>query len=316
MLRLVEDTLPIPEVARRLAQDMRPSATPTELRDLAAAKQVEIERAWWLRELMPLGEWQLQMLRSMHALCGAGILFFTGEEPGPESAEWLETTDPAHGGRVSIVIDDRPRVPLPSADRDSWTADACGDAFKALATAWPLPPSTRYALVAPAMRRIALPRDEFLDWATRRYGHCPRFWGDPVERPVSESPRPAITPVDPTPSWLPPAPPQASKVEQTALAMTASTAESSLPASPGKHCRRARKSKSAFDEPGDLLDAAITKMWEAGEPGRYGNISWGEFATKVIDRAGLKDKRGTSDKTIKRRVNRLLAAGRICRSDK
>lgn len=156
--------LSVVEISDYWSREIKPSASPQELRDV-------ISKAWWRGELVAAnGSSRLSVLRGYYLRSADFIAFVI---PGMEEPpQWRSVDD----GVVEFV---RPlRVPLPNADSDTWTDANCAEAFEAIAEQW------NEAIIfpsAPLFLDIALARIEFLQWLDACQYERPTFWGKTSE---------------------------------------------------------------------------------------------------------------------------------------
>ena len=168
MPRILIDNLSIQEIAAYWSWEIQPPKTPEELADF-------LESAWWLGKLkgLPPFTTRLALLRAMFRSARAGvssrIVFFT-----PEEARGLEQPD----GSMLIALDqDRPGVPVPSRDPDTWTEESCVGAFEKLSQT---PSRKHYHDRTIGFLLMKLNRDQFYSLLTEAGLEVPKFWRPPV----------------------------------------------------------------------------------------------------------------------------------------
>jgi hypothetical protein len=110
------------EVAEYWAREIRPPASPQELRDC-------ISKAWWRGELIATdAPTRLSVLRQYYLRSATFIAFAIPE--ADEQPQWVADDE----GVIEFV---RPlRLPLPNANPETWTEADCAPAFDALAEQW------------------------------------------------------------------------------------------------------------------------------------------------------------------------------------
>ena len=109
------------------------------------------------------------MFRSARAGVSSRIVFFT-----PEEARGLEQPD----GSLLIALDlDRPGVPVPSRDPDTWTEESCVGAFEKLSQT---PSCKHYHDRTIGFLLMKLNRDQFYSLLTEAGLEVPKFWRPPV----------------------------------------------------------------------------------------------------------------------------------------
>jgi hypothetical protein len=165
MPRILIDNLSIQEIANYWSREIQRPKTPEELADF-------LESAWWLGKLkgLPPFTTRLALLRAMfssaRASVSSGIVFFT-----PEEASGVEQPD----GSLLIALDlDRPGVPVPSRDPDTWTEESCVGAFEKLSQT---PSRKHYHDRTIGFLSMKLSRDQFYSLLTEAGLEVPKFWG-------------------------------------------------------------------------------------------------------------------------------------------
>jgi hypothetical protein len=168
MSRILIDNLSIQEIADYWSREIQPPETPEELADF-------LESAWWLGKLKGLPPFTTRlallraMFRSARAGVSSGVVFFT-----PEEARGLEQPD----GSLLIALDlERPRVPLPSEDPDTWTEESCVGAFEKLSQT---PSRKHYHDRTIGFLLMKLNRDQFYSLLMEAGLKAPKFWRPPV----------------------------------------------------------------------------------------------------------------------------------------
>src|SRR5947209_3180516 len=115
--------LAIRDIAEYWSREIRPPASPRELRE-------EMMKAWWLGELTSAaGPERVEVLRSLQTSAVQDwMLFVTADDNRHPIAEPLPD-----GG---AIIDVRLRVPPPPGSPNSWTEESCEEAWSAIAAEW------------------------------------------------------------------------------------------------------------------------------------------------------------------------------------
>jgi hypothetical protein len=170
MLPIWQDKLSIDEIIRKWSLEMQPPApSPEEFVDFFVS-------AWWLVKLkgLPPFATRLALLKAMFRSARAGdwngVVFIT-----PEEAEGVEQSD----GYLLITDLERPRVPVPSKDPDTWTDASCASAFQKLSET----PSRKYPERTVGFLLMEVHRDQFFSLLTEAGLELPRFWRPPIPQP-------------------------------------------------------------------------------------------------------------------------------------
>lgn len=173
-------TLSLIDIAKYWSREIKPSASPHELRDT-------LSRAWWRGELVAAnGPSRVDALRALHSKCADDIAFVAPGTPEPLHSRLLDDG----GVKVCLSI----RVPLPNAEPDTWTDTNCAEAYTAIAEAWD---EKAFNLLTLEVPFIVLSQSEFIQW-TKKCGYThPTFWGnasaDDDEREHTDNTVPRIT---------------------------------------------------------------------------------------------------------------------------
>ena len=132
--------------------------------------QACLEEAWWLGEIS--GDptiTRLELLKSMFKRmrsCDAPHIVFIAPEDTPPA-----TTNELDDGK--LLIDLRPRVPVPSGNPDTWSEASCRPAFETLAGK---PSLEYYPKYSPGFIARKLTSDEYFKWIAVRDFRYPEFW--------------------------------------------------------------------------------------------------------------------------------------------
>jgi hypothetical protein len=174
------------EIARYWSREIKPSASPDELR-------TTLGKAWWRGELAAAnGPSRLNLLRAIYSTCEDYIEFVIPDLPAPPTTRLLDNGD--------IEVFRLVRLPLPNPDPGTWTEANSAEAFEAVADSWN---EEFYSLVAPVIKGIVLTRSEFFQWIGECQYQSPTFWGsasghgDKLEHTDNSAPRMAITEIEP-----------------------------------------------------------------------------------------------------------------------
>jgi hypothetical protein len=132
--------------------------------------QARLEEAWWLGEISGDSSiTRLELLKSMFKRmrsCDAPhIVFIAPEDTSPAKTNELDDG--------SLLIDLRPRVPVPSGNPNMWSEESCRPAFEALADK---PSLKYYAGYSPGFMARKLTCDEYFAWIAAREFRYPEFW--------------------------------------------------------------------------------------------------------------------------------------------
>ena len=169
-----EQTLRFIDIANYWSGEIKPRVPPRTLRDT-------LIKAWWRRELVAANEpSRVHLLRGLHSECADHIAFVIPGTPEPPCSRALDDG----GVEVFRLV----RVPLPSAQSDTWTDANCTEAFKAIAEAWD---EELFSLLALDVLFIPLTRSEFIQWA-EKCGNRPTFWGRASEGEDQQQPTNAV----------------------------------------------------------------------------------------------------------------------------
>jgi hypothetical protein len=160
---ITKGKLSLQEISDYWSREIKPPASKNEL-------YVLLERAWWLGEIhgdKKIGRLQLlkAMFKTTRRSDDPGIVFIVCGETAPPEEKALPD-----GG---VVVDRRPRVPLPSIDTDTWDIANCKKAFDAIAQTSSI---ESYHVATPYLMSIELTRDEFIRWLNGRDYQHPSFW--------------------------------------------------------------------------------------------------------------------------------------------
>jgi hypothetical protein len=179
MFPIAAESLSILQIARYWSREISPPVSPEELR-------LEIEKAWWRRDLKGEGPSPLSVLRSLYGECQDCIAFVPSGEQGPPQFEEL-----ADGkARVFRLV----RVPVPSPDPKMWTEANSAESLVAVANDWELIPERARNLVDPIIAGTEVAYEEFHRWVTSQGYKRPRFWTKRAHRsPDAKPSRPAIS---------------------------------------------------------------------------------------------------------------------------
>jgi hypothetical protein len=157
-------SLSIREIAEHWSREIRPPASPREIRE-------EMTRSWWRGELPITGGSQaIEVLRSLHGAGHRYAVVFVGEghEPPPISM-------PLDDGGVEVDV--RVRLPVPNGNPDTWNEDNCREALEALASNWR---ETAFEPLASALTvAITLTPGQFFGWVDKHEFDRPVFWREP-----------------------------------------------------------------------------------------------------------------------------------------
>jgi hypothetical protein len=153
-------TLSFTDIANYWSREIKPSASPRELRD-------KISEAWWRGELVAAnGPSRVHLLRSLYSKCADYIAFAIPGAPEPPCFRVLDDG--------SVEVYRLVTVPLPNAQPDTWIDANCAEAFNAIAEAWD---EKAFDLLALEVPFIVLTRTEFIQWAEKFGYTLPTFWG-------------------------------------------------------------------------------------------------------------------------------------------
>jgi hypothetical protein len=159
------------EIANYWSREIRPSASPQELR-------MAMSKAWWRGELTAAkGPSRPKLLQAVYLHCANNIAFAV---PG--------VTDPPHSRLLndgSVEVLRLVRLPLPNADPDTWTDTNCAEAFEAIAEAWD---EKLFGLISPSVAGIVLAHDEFFRWIAEQKYQPPTFWAKSSEDDDEQQP--------------------------------------------------------------------------------------------------------------------------------
>jgi hypothetical protein len=148
------------EIARYWSREIKPSASPEELR-------LALGTAWWRGELVTANSpSRLNLLRTLYLRCTDYIAFVTPDMPEPPTTRLLDDGDVEVFRRVEIL--------LPNGDPDTWTEASCVEAFEVVAEKWD---EKFFSLVAPVVSGIVLSRSDFIRWTEKCRYRRPTFWG-------------------------------------------------------------------------------------------------------------------------------------------
>jgi hypothetical protein len=165
-----QDKLSIDKITRKWSLEIQPPASPEELVDY-------LEAAWWLGKLKGLPPFTTRlallkvMFKSARADDSNGLVFIT-----PEEACGVEQPD----GSLLITDLERPRVPAPSKDPDTWTEASCASAFQKLSET---PSRKHYPERYVGFVSMEVHRDEFFSLLAEAGLDLPRFWRRPIPQP-------------------------------------------------------------------------------------------------------------------------------------
>jgi hypothetical protein len=174
MLPIWKDKLSIEKITDRWSQEIQPPTSREELLDF-------FETAWWR------GQWKtngpltpLALLKSMYRSARerdlTTLVFVTKEDE--TMSEGIELAD---GGLLFDVNElERPAIPVPSNDPETWTEASCAAAFEVLSQA---PSRKYYPDRTIQFLMMEIDRDQFVR-VLAAYGlDMPKFWGPPIEKP-------------------------------------------------------------------------------------------------------------------------------------
>src|SRR5262245_155041 len=169
-----EDKLSVAKITNCWTREIQPPRSREELQDF-------LEAAWWRGELKTGTSFtRLALLKSLFRSARAGdlpkLVFVTQENP--MLPQGIELPD---GGRKFDRNDlERPRIPVPLNDPETWTEASCESAFEVLAQA----PSRRYytdRTIQFLMMEIY--HNQFIGLLSRNGLDWPNFWRAAVEKP-------------------------------------------------------------------------------------------------------------------------------------
>lgn len=176
MFRISEDKLSIRDITDYWSREIQPPASPNEL--LAC-----FERAWWRGEINASQITRLELLKrlfkSMRSRETPSIVFITPEDTPPAEINEL--------GDGALLIDLRPRVPVPSGNPDTWSEGSCAHAFEVLAQK---PSSEHYKEWTLRFLIMEITRDEFIRFLISQGYDFPSFWRLPTHSPKELKPAP------------------------------------------------------------------------------------------------------------------------------
>jgi hypothetical protein len=158
-----EQPLSFAEVAQYWSREIRPRASFNEVLN-------ELVKAWWRGNLMASGARRVDLLRTIYKSAPHLVAFaFPNSVDPPRRNELLD-------GSVEVLW--LYRVPLPSAEPESWGDDNCTEAFQAIAAAWDL---NRFSLTAPVVSGLEVTQADFSRWVESQ-GYRPfTFWAGSKE---------------------------------------------------------------------------------------------------------------------------------------
>lgn len=168
MFPLKSERLSLLDIAKYRSREIEPPASMSELLDL-------LERAWWLGEIRGSSkttrlELLTRMFSSLRDRDHPGLVFLGKND----SCETLRQELPDG----SLILDRRPRIPVPSVDVNAWDEAGCEAAFQALAQS---PSRESCPEMAPVFAIIELTYDEFINWLAQRGWKKPKFWSPPAK---------------------------------------------------------------------------------------------------------------------------------------
>jgi hypothetical protein len=163
MFPIGETTLSFEEISNYWSREIRPPASPNELLNLLVS-------AWWRGEIraetrITRLELLKRMFERMHDRDRPAIVFVVGQDTNKSPTQELPDG--------SLLVDIRPRVPVPSRDASIWDEGACRDAFDALTQ---LSLCESYPEYMPGFASFKLRYDEFTGWLAERAYPKPKFW--------------------------------------------------------------------------------------------------------------------------------------------
>ena len=164
MFPIAEDKLSLIGISNYWAREIQPPATQLELFYL-------LEQAWWLGEIRgdsALSRLQLlqRVFQAMRDRRDVEIIFVQGENPTAPA----EVTALEDGG---VLVNLRPRIPVPVGDPSDWAERACEPAFQALVQTSSI---KSYSDFATFFTTTELTHKEFNDWCEKRGFAKPAFW--------------------------------------------------------------------------------------------------------------------------------------------
>jgi hypothetical protein len=164
------------EIARYWSREIRPSASPEELR-------LALGTAWWRGELVTANSpSRLNLLRTLYLRCADYIASVIPDMPEPPTTRLLDDGDVEVFRRVKIL--------LPNGDPDTWTEASCVEAFEVIAEKWD---EKFFSLIAPVVSGIVLSRSDFIRWTEKYRYRRPTFWGDTSEKESEQRPSSTAT---------------------------------------------------------------------------------------------------------------------------
>jgi hypothetical protein len=143
--------------------------------------EARLEEAWWLGEISgnPTPPTRLELLKSLFKRIRINdvpyIVFVTPEDTPRANTKEL--------GDGNLLIDLRPRVPVPSGHPDTWSEVVCIQAFQAMAQ---IASSEYYPEYRPGFEARKLTRNEFFKWIVKRRFWLPKFWEETNDQTVSD----------------------------------------------------------------------------------------------------------------------------------
>jgi hypothetical protein len=175
MLPIWKDKLSIEKITDRWSQEIQPSTSREECLDF-------LEAAFWRGELKVDSFARLALLKSMfRSACAGdwtGLVFVTQDAILPQAIEL------ADGGLLFDTNDlERPRIPVPSNDPETWTEAACAPAFQKLSET---PSRKHYRERTVRFLMMEVYRDQFVSLLSKHGLDLPKFWRAPVDEPQAE----------------------------------------------------------------------------------------------------------------------------------
>ena len=171
-----EDKLSVEIITEGWLREIEPRRSREELQDF-------LEAAFWRGELEADSFTRFALLKSMFrsARAGAwtGLVFVTQED-----AILPEGIELADGGLLFDVNDlERPRIPVPSNDPESWTDASCASTYRRLSET---PSRKHYPERTVGFLMMAVSRDQFVSLLSKHGLDLPKFWRAAVDEPQVE----------------------------------------------------------------------------------------------------------------------------------
>jgi hypothetical protein len=171
-----EDKLSVEIITEGWLREIEPPRSREELQDF-------LEATFWRGELKADSFTRLALLKSMFRSASAGdwagLVFVTQED-----AILPEGIELADGGLLFDVNDlERPRIPVPSNDPESWTDASCASTYRRLSET---PSRKHYPERTVGFLMMAVSRDQFVSLLSKHGLDLPKFWRAAVDEPQVE----------------------------------------------------------------------------------------------------------------------------------